>query len=204
MLDASSKKSWRSRIKMVAFSKKRINCVGKKQINIFLEKSLINGRLLQKNLGEVAQFGRGRATGNRVTVKSGSRVRISSSPPKKMPPCGGFSFGAKRDSACNLLHAHTMCANSSTDALRNSKLSAPLLRQATLGYESLFLRQRSNPANPQDCKYGRRPAEQRLTSSSPALWRLFLWREERFSVQLVARAHDVCELFDRKTCVFNE
>ena len=35
--------------------------------------------------------GRGRTTGNRVTVKSGSRVRISPSPPKKNPQkCGVF------------------------------------------------------------------------------------------------------------------
>ena len=35
--------------------------------------------------------GRGRTTGNRVTVKSGSRVRISPSPPKKTPQkCGVF------------------------------------------------------------------------------------------------------------------
>ena len=40
-------------------------------------------RLSKISYGEVAQFGRGRATGNRVTVKSGSRVRISSSPPQK-------------------------------------------------------------------------------------------------------------------------
>ena len=32
--------------------------------------------------------GRGRTTGNRVTVKSGSRVRISPSPPKQSTPKG--------------------------------------------------------------------------------------------------------------------
>ena len=36
--------------------------------------------------------GRGRTTGNRVTVKSGSRVRISPSPPKKTRRNAGFSF----------------------------------------------------------------------------------------------------------------
>ena len=53
----------------------------------YMEKSCLLGTAYQTrslpaiSLGEVAQFGRGRATGNRVTVKSGSRVRISSSPP---------------------------------------------------------------------------------------------------------------------------
>ena len=46
--------------------------------------------------------GRGRTTGNRVTVKSGSRVRISPSPPKKTPQkCGVFlcSYGFSAFSA---------------------------------------------------------------------------------------------------------
>ena len=87
--------------------------------------------------------GRGRATGNRVTVKSGSRVRISSSPPPKGNPARpvGLLFSYARN---RVLHEFA--------SIRKAKMRsiAGLLTMAgDLRIKEMFI------------------AKQRLTSSSP-------------------------------------